>query len=130
MVCYKGGIAVEENFQMCDVTSESDFHFLPISRRYHGASTDGIADRKIIDTIPDDKPPQVTFSCTANGLSSNMTSLAPDSWPYHFFADSPDLAQEAQGQCSFQFWVDRIESFHCKLDGCSWQSKESSGELI
>lgn len=23
MVCYKGGIAVEENFQMCDVTSES-----------------------------------------------------------------------------------------------------------
>lgn len=23
MVCYKGGLAVEQNFQMCDVTSES-----------------------------------------------------------------------------------------------------------
>ena len=24
MVCYKGGLAVEQNFQMCDVTSEQD----------------------------------------------------------------------------------------------------------
>jgi len=25
MVCYKGGLAVEENFQMCDVTSKPGF---------------------------------------------------------------------------------------------------------
>nr|XP_019047681.1 ATP-dependent permease [Kwoniella bestiolae CBS 10118]OCF26611.1 ATP-dependent permease [Kwoniella bestiolae CBS 10118] len=74
MVCYKGGLDVERNFQMCDVTN-----------------------RKIIDTIPDNKPPQVTFSCTADSL----------------------------GECNFQFWVDRIESFHCELSKCSWQSKES-----
>lgn len=23
MVCYSGGLAIEQNFQMCDVTSES-----------------------------------------------------------------------------------------------------------
>ncbi|KAK4685767.1 ATP-binding cassette, subfamily G (WHITE), member 2, partial [Tremellales sp. Uapishka_1] len=94
MVCYKGGLAIEQNFQMCDVTN-----------------------RKIIDTIPDNKPPQVTFSCTASGPSSNATSLTRD-W-------SNMVEEDEQGTCSFQFWVDRIESFYCKLDGCSWQSKES-----
>ncbi|QRW17704.1 ABC transporter [Rhizoctonia solani] len=39
MTCYKGGVTVEENFQMCDVTN-----------------------RKILDMLPD-RPPQVTFSC-------------------------------------------------------------------
>ncbi|CAG8472928.1 5641_t:CDS:10 [Diversispora eburnea] len=38
-VCYKGGLTVKENFQMCDVTN-----------------------RKILDMLPD-QPPQVTFSC-------------------------------------------------------------------
>ncbi|CAG8514342.1 13989_t:CDS:10 [Ambispora leptoticha] len=37
--CYKGGLTVNENFQMCDVTN-----------------------RKILDMLPD-QPPQVTFSC-------------------------------------------------------------------
>ncbi|WVR04242.1 hypothetical protein IAU60_001242 [Kwoniella sp. DSM 27419] len=104
MVCYKGGLAVERNFQMCDVTN-----------------------RKIIDTIPDNKPPQVTFSCTADGPSSNVSSIASMN-PFSAF-DTPAsgmLAEgESMGQCNFQFWVDRIESFHCELNGCSWQSKES-----
>lgn len=42
-------------------------------------------------------------------------------------ADSPEPGQETMGECTFQFWVDRIESFYCKLDGCSWQSKDSVG---
>ncbi|CAG8499765.1 4595_t:CDS:10 [Paraglomus occultum] len=37
--CYKGGLTVNENFQMCDVTN-----------------------RKILDMLPN-QPPQVTFSC-------------------------------------------------------------------
>ncbi|KAG8763810.1 hypothetical protein FRC12_008395 [Ceratobasidium sp. 428] len=39
MTCYKGGLTVQQNFQMCDVTN-----------------------RKILDMLPD-RPPQVTFSC-------------------------------------------------------------------
>ncbi|WVQ75296.1 hypothetical protein IAR50_004912 [Cryptococcus sp. DSM 104548] len=96
IVCYKGGLAVRENFQMCDVTN-----------------------RKIIDTIPDNRPPQVTFSCSANGPSSN-TSYAPPQSP--FSLDAP-LQPDAVGTCAFQFWVDRIESFHCELQGCNWQNK-------
>ena len=35
MSCYRGGLAVEENFQMCDVTSEHELtHQMPLSRRY------------------------------------------------------------------------------------------------
>jgi hypothetical protein len=33
------------------------------------------------------------------------------------------------GSCKFQFWVDRIESFYCNLEGCSWDSRDSFGEL-
>ncbi|KAG9126541.1 hypothetical protein FRC07_003040, partial [Ceratobasidium sp. 392] len=39
MTCYKGGLTIQQNFQMCDVTN-----------------------RKILDMLPD-RPPQVTFSC-------------------------------------------------------------------
>ncbi|QRV74844.1 ATP-dependent permease [Ceratobasidium sp. AG-Ba] len=39
MTCYKGGLTVQQNHQMCDVTN-----------------------RKILDMLPD-RPPQVTFSC-------------------------------------------------------------------
>ncbi|KAG8685651.1 ABC transporter G member 24, partial [Ceratobasidium sp. 394] len=39
MTCYKDGLTVQQNFQMCDVTN-----------------------RKILDMLPD-RPPQVTFSC-------------------------------------------------------------------
>ena len=28
---------------------------------------------------------------------------------------------------SFNFWVDRIESFYCNLHDCSWQNKGSFG---
>lgn len=102
MVCYKGGVAVQQNYQMCDVTN-----------------------RKIIDTIPDGKKPQVTFSCQA-GPSGNITTGASTS---PFFDPSSNLAPvdagDAQGTCSFQFWVDRIESFYCKLDECSWSGSSS-----
>ncbi|WWC58962.1 uncharacterized protein I303_101507 [Kwoniella dejecticola CBS 10117] len=100
MVCYKGGLAVQRNFQMCDVTN-----------------------RKIIDTIPDNKPPQVTFSCTAAQPQSNMTSSFS---PFDAFGSSElGVQEDNSGECNFQFWVDRIESFHCELTKCSWQSKES-----
>lgn len=32
------------------------------------------------------------------------------------------------GTCTFQFWVDRIESFYCKLDKCSWQLGSTASE--
>ncbi|EAL20193.1 hypothetical protein CNBF0050 [Cryptococcus deneoformans B-3501A] len=80
--------------------------------------------RKIIDTIPDNKPPQVTFSCSANGPSSN-SSFAPNTNPFSSFDDLLAGDTDAFGSCNFQFWVDRIESFHCELSGCSWESKGS-----
>lgn len=93
MVCYKGGLAVERNFQMCDVTN-----------------------RKIKDTIPDGKLPQVTFSCDANGPQSNA-SYSPS------LDFMNNLEPQAHGTCGFQFWVDKIESFYCKLDQCSWSAE-------
>ncbi|KAI5454303.1 FAD-dependent urate hydroxylase [Naganishia albida] len=109
MVCYKGGLAVQQNYQMCDVTN-----------------------RKIIDTIPDNKKPQVTFSCTANGPSSNDSSSADWKHPLlsSFAAKSSqnEIAlglKEDMGTCSFQFWVDEIESFYCKLEGCGWEGTNS-----
>jgi hypothetical protein len=110
MVCYKGGLAVQQNYQMCDVTN-----------------------RKIIDTIPDNKKPQVTFSCTANGPSSNDSSSAK-SWQHPLLSsftsknDEEEIAlgiKEDMGTCSFQFWVDEIESFYCKLEGCGWEGTNS-----
>jgi hypothetical protein len=82
------------------------------------------SDRKIIDTIPDNKPPQVTFDCTANGPSSNTTAWRHPLWTT--FGDEPGLGNEAMGACTFQFWVDRIESFYCKLDKCTWQISAST----
>ncbi|ORY24112.1 hypothetical protein BCR39DRAFT_335530 [Naematelia encephala] len=112
MVCYRGGLAISENFQMCDVTN-----------------------RKIIDTIPDNKPPQVTFSCTADGPSSNASSTSrrrnTSGGGYGhplldtFNLDGDQSLEDEMGRCNFQFWVDRIESFHCELEGCSWQSRDS-----
>jgi hypothetical protein len=122
MVCYKGGLAIERNWQMCDVTSEP-FH------ASHTVVQANQIDRKIIDTIPDNRPPQVTFSCSNNGPSSN-TSLA-QSWAHPLVSplmsdDSLEGAKEdANGQCMFQFWVDRVESFYCQLDGCRWDLSES-----
>lgn len=89
MVCYKGGVAIERNFQMCDVTN-----------------------RKIRDTIPDGKPPQVTFSCEAGGRRANGSDLMDLYDP---------TASDESGVCGFQFWVDRIESFYCKLTECKWE---------
>jgi hypothetical protein len=92
-------------------------------------------DRKIKDTIPDNKPPQVTFSCSANGPSSNLT-VAGSGYNHPLFAPlmpsaaGPLADDDATGTCSFQFWVDRIESFYCKLDQCSWQSKDSFGAYL
>jgi len=60
MTCYKGGVNVRNQHQMCDVTS---MHPSPFCGRreftYHNL------DRKILDMLPD-RPPQVTFSCDAS----------------------------------------------------------------
>ncbi|BEI83347.1 hypothetical protein CcaverHIS002_0312150 [Cutaneotrichosporon cavernicola] len=98
MTCYKGGITVDRGFQMCDVTN-----------------------RKIIDTIPNNRPPQVTFSCTAGGPQSN-SSL--NNGRYGLVGDDTILPYEEKGTCGFQFWVDRIESFYCKLEQCDWIAEE------
>jgi hypothetical protein len=37
--------------------------------------------------------------------------------------------EDANGQCMFQFWVDRVESFYCQLDGCRWDLSESYSEF-
>jgi hypothetical protein len=107
---------------MCDVTSE-------LLHASHTVEQADQIDRKIIDTIPDNRPPQVTFSCSNNGPSSN-TSFA-QSWARPLVSplmsdDSLEGAKEdANGQCMFQFWVDRVESFYCQLDGCRWDLSES-----
>jgi len=87
------------------------------------------SDRKIKDTIPDNRPPQVTFSCSATGPSSN-TSLNYGTHPLLSTFGVSGLGSAVDetdefGTCTFQFWVDRIESFYCKLDGCSWASKDN-----
>jgi hypothetical protein len=105
MVCYKGGVAARQNFQMCDVTN-----------------------RKIIDTIPDHKSPQVTFSCAAGGPSSNTTMAHAHSALDPYSAIDAALNDgERMGTCNFQFWVDRNESFYCLLDRCSWLSEDNIG---
>lgn len=103
MTCYKEGLAVDRNFQMCDVTN-----------------------RKIIDTIPDNKPPQVTFSCSAGGPRSNSSLVGGGR--YGFLDDDTLDPSDKMGTCGFQFWVDRIESFYCKLEECQWTAEEGYGE--
>ncbi|KAJ3983171.1 hypothetical protein F5890DRAFT_1524940 [Lentinula detonsa] len=49
-----------------------------------------VTNRKILDQVGDNRPVQVTFGCDKN-----------------------------EATCSFQFWVDEIESFYCGLDECS-----------
>ncbi|KAJ4493576.1 hypothetical protein C8J55DRAFT_447216 [Lentinula edodes] len=49
-----------------------------------------VTNRKILDQVGDNRPVQVTFSCDKN-----------------------------EATCSFQFWVDEIESFYCGLNECS-----------
>lgn len=50
-------------------------------------------DRKIIDQL-DGRKPQVTFSC-----------------------------EKSDATCSFQFWVDQVESFYCALSNCTSENK-------
>lgn len=42
--------------------------------------------------------------------------------------DETPAGGEATGKCTFQFWVDRVESFYCKLDQCKWSFSDSAGE--
>lgn len=105
-------------------------------------------DRKIIDTIPNNKKPQVTFSCKRGPTSNNSTTPSntpPNTSPYPsssglLFAPfaaggaasemgtQAGLLGEADGVCSFQFWVDSVESFYCKLEGCGWEGRNSAGK--
>ena len=72
-VCYKDGLVIKENWQMCNITN-----------------------RKIVDQLKHDGPPQATFSCNA-----------------------------ARETCNFEFWVDQRESFYCGLDTCSWKREST-----
>lgn len=99
MVCYHGGVAIERNFQMCDVTN-----------------------RKIRDTIPDGKEPQVTFSCEAGGHHANGSDLMD------LYDPTATSIGNEKGTCGFQFWVDRIESFYCKLTDCTWELDQTVSE--
>jgi hypothetical protein len=40
--------------------------------------------------------------------------------------DVNSAKDDVDGTCSFQFWVDSIESFYCKLDGCGWEGRGSA----
>ncbi|KAL1408358.1 FAD-dependent urate hydroxylase [Vanrija albida] len=105
MVCYKGGLTVDRSFQMCDVTN-----------------------RKIIDTIPDQKKPQVTFSCIAAEPATNVSAAVNFGDLGRGFGGVSTLEdKESMGTCGFQFWVDRIESFYCKLEQCQWYAEETPG---
>lgn len=77
-----------------------------------------VTNRKIRDTIPNNKPPQVTFSCTRGGPQSNMT----DPLGFTNLGQGNSSLDEKLGSCGFQFWVDRIESFYCQLNECSWKA--------
>jgi len=95
-----------------------------------------LSDRKIIDTIPNEKKPQVTFSCKRGGPSGNMTMDSTSGGYRHplFAPFNGELGSDAadsddvDGTCSFQFWVDSIESFYCKLDGCGWEGRGSASK--
>jgi hypothetical protein len=50
-VCYREGLVVNENFQMCDITN-----------------------RKILDTLKEKKP-QATFSCNADREECNFQCM-------------------------------------------------------
>jgi hypothetical protein len=56
--CYRGGLTVFENHQMCNVTSKSTER----SRQGNQLISSVIQDRKIIEQLKD-QVPQVTFSC-------------------------------------------------------------------
>ena len=50
-VCYRQGLVVKENYQICDVTN-----------------------RKIVDQLKEQKP-QVTFSCDASDMTCNFQCM-------------------------------------------------------
>ena len=58
-VCYRGGITVKENHQMCEVTSM----YKPPGLADRSANI-AFSDQKIVEQLGDKKP-QVTFSCKA-----------------------------------------------------------------
>ncbi|KAF5349768.1 hypothetical protein D9758_010179 [Tetrapyrgos nigripes] len=57
-----------------------------------------VTNRKILDTVGSNRPVQVTFGCDKNS-----------------------------SECTFQFWVDEIESFYCALDECESSTKPDYG---
>ena len=83
MTCYKGGETVFQNHQICSVTST------PCDAVCFVSLSLSIADRKILDMLPD-RPPEVTFSCN-----------------------------KADGTCQFEFWTAQVESFYCALNACT-----------
>lgn len=60
-----------------------------------------VTNRKILDLLPAETPPQVTFSCE----TTNNT-------------------------CDFQFWIGQVESFYCSLDKCKYKQSVEYDNII
>ncbi|ORY87802.1 putative ABC transporter [Protomyces lactucae-debilis] len=70
--CYKGGLVVHQNFQMCDVTN-----------------------RKIVDQLKDKKP-QVTFSCKADDRTCNFQFWVDRVESFYCALDDCEFSQNIQ----------------------------------
>lgn len=117
MTCYKGGDAVVQNYQMCDVTSE----FLSLTS-YHCFSclTNAPASDPAIIRELGKRKPQVTFSCAAGPGSTNFGQLQT----------SEAADDEVEKTCNFQFWIEQVESFYCQLSECDWETSTTYDAII
>jgi hypothetical protein len=99
--CFRGGLVVKANHQMCNVTSKCLHQNNTRVAFYYNYNTKHIIDKKILDMLPD-RPPQVTFSC-----------------------------QKEPATCNFQFWIKEVESFYCALEKCQFsQDPENHAHLM
>lgn len=87
-VCYKEGVTVKQNFQMCDVTN-----------------------RKILDQLGSQKP-QVTFSCEAEDQTCNFQFWVDQKESFYCGLDTCDWSMEAQVDKNVTSY--KCENVQCK----------------
>jgi ABC-type lipoprotein export system ATPase subunit len=87
-VCYKQGVTVKENFQMCDVTN-----------------------RKILDQLKERKP-QVTFSCEAEDKTCNFQFWVDHVESFYCGLDTCDWALETDYDKNTTHY--KCENINCK----------------
>ncbi|KAL4973875.1 hypothetical protein BDW66DRAFT_141089 [Aspergillus desertorum] len=87
-VCYKQGVTVKENFQMCDVTN-----------------------RKILDQLKERKP-QVTFSCEAEGKTCNFQFWVDQVESFYCGLDTCDWGFETDYDKNTTHY--KCENINCK----------------